>query len=94
MTRPFPGAFAYLDDDRQQRVTLWRIIPFDSHLTWPSARPGEILAVFYDGSVLVKTGTTSVLVLESEGHTFSEQDVGRRLGDGGTVRRVWDDLPT
>ena len=53
-----------------------------------------ILAVFWDGGVLVKTGATSVLVLESEGYCFSEQDVGRRLGDGGTVRRVWDALPT
>lgn len=97
VTRPFPGAFAYLDDDRDRPVTIWRAVPFDSRLTWPAARPGEIVAVFHDGGLVVRTGgtagCTSLLVQESEGHAFTPADVGRRLGTAGTPRKVWEDLP-
>jgi methionyl-tRNA formyltransferase len=94
VTRPFPGAISYLDDDRNKLIRVWRAIPFDSHLTWPTARPGEIVEVFYDGSFVVKTGDLSLLVLEADGHMFLEGDVGRRLGDGGVPRKQWIGLPT
>jgi methionyl-tRNA formyltransferase len=94
VTRPFPGAIAYLDDVRSQLVRIWRAVPFDSHLVWPNAMPGEIVEVFYDGSFVVKTGDLSLLVLESEGHRFGESDIGRRLGAGGVPRKQWTDLPS
>lgn len=93
VTRPFHGAFSFLDDDPRQKVLLWRAIPFDSHLAWPAARPGEIVQVFYDGSFVVKTGDTTLLVLESEGHAFEESDTGRRLGNAGQARKAWENLP-
>ncbi|MGI8497816.1 MAG: methionyl-tRNA formyltransferase [Gemmatimonadaceae bacterium] len=94
ITAPFPGAFGFLDDDPARRIRIWRAIPFDTHIVWPAARPGEIVNVFYDGTFIVKTGDTSLLVLESEGHPFDESDVGRRLGDLGRPRTVWSDLPS
>jgi methionyl-tRNA formyltransferase len=93
VTRPFPGAFTYLDNRADQKLMIWRGIPFDTRLQWEGAAPGEILEVFYDGSFVVKTGDSTFLVLESEGHAFTESDIGRRLGDLGTPRKVWENLP-
>lgn len=93
VTRPFPGAFTFLDDDPGKKVYVWRAAPFDTRLQWPGAAPGEIVEVFYDGTLVVKTGDSTLLVLESEGHPFTDADVGRRLGDLGTPRKTWENLP-
>ncbi len=93
VTRPFPGAFSFLDDDPQQRVMIWRAIPFDQQLLWPEAQPGEILHVFLDGSFLVRSGDSSLLIQESEGHRFSQQDIGRRFGPAGALIKIWEGLP-
>lgn len=94
VTKPFPGAFAYLDNDPATRITVWRAIPFGGLLDYPRAQPGEIVGVFYDGSILVKTGDTTLLVQESEGYEFSIDDVGRRLGHLDTPRKTWSNLPS
>lgn len=93
VTHPFHGAFCFLDDDPEQKILIWRAIPFDTHLAWPAAQPGEIVQVFYDGSFVVRTGDTTLLVLESEGRAFSENDIGRRLGHLGRPRKEWANLP-
>jgi methionyl-tRNA formyltransferase len=93
VTRPFAGAFAFLGDDPERKVTIWRAIPFDSRITWPDADPGEVLAAFYDGSFVVRTGDTSLLVLESDGPAVTDADVGARLGRLGQPRKVWENLP-
>jgi methionyl-tRNA formyltransferase len=93
VTRPFPGAFSYLDDHPAGKVFIWRAIPFDTRLQWPDARPGEIVEVFYDGTIVVRTGDGTILVQESEGHPFTHSDVGRRLGHLSQPRKVWADLP-
>lgn len=93
VTKPFSGAFSYLDDNPNQRVFLWRAIPFDTHLTWEDAKPGEIVEVFFDGTFVVQTGDSSLLVLESEGVTLTSKDVGRRFGHLGQPRKVWENLP-
>jgi methionyl-tRNA formyltransferase len=93
VTRPFAGAFCYLDDDPSQKVTIWRGVPFDTHLSWPSAAPGEIVQAFTDGTFIVKTGDTSLLVLEHEGYRIDSSSVSRRFGQLGTPRRIWEDLP-
>lgn len=94
VTHPFPGAFTFLDDDRSRRVIVWRAIPFDSHLEWPGASAGEVLEVFYDGTFVVKTGDTTLLVLEAEGGALTGADIGRRFGQAGIARKSWPDLPT
>jgi methionyl-tRNA formyltransferase len=93
VTRPFPGAFTFLDNDPGQKVFIWRAIPFDSRLTWAGSSPGDILEVFYDGSFVVRTGDDTLLVLESEGHGFHAGDIGRRFGPAGMQRKEWKDLP-
>ena len=93
VTRPFPGAFSFLDDDPDRKLMIWRAIPFDTKLQWPDAAPGGIVQVFYDGSFIVRTGDCTVLVQDSEGHTFIHTDTGRLLGPAGISRKIWDDLP-
>lgn len=93
VTRPFPGAFTYLDNDTSRKIFIWRAAPFDTQLQWPGSVPGEIVEVFYDGSFVVRTGDSTVLVLESAGHSFTHSDIGRHLGTGGTPRKVWENLP-
>ena len=56
VTRPFPGAFSFLDDDPEKKVFIWRAQPFDTRLRYPEARCGEIVEVFYDGEFVVRTG--------------------------------------
>lgn len=93
VTKPFPGAFSFLDDDPQQKVLIWKAMPFDTRLEWPGAAPGEIVEVFYDGSFAVKTADSTLLVLESEGSAFTHRDIGRKFGPAGTPRKVWENLP-
>ena len=46
VTFPFGGAFGYLNDDKDQHLTIWRAIPFDQHLLQNHGKPGRILDVF------------------------------------------------
>jgi len=93
VTRPFPGAFTFLDNDPSKKVLIWRAIPFDAKVQWPGSQPGEILEVFYDGSFVVRTGDSTLLVLESGGHAFTPADIGAFFGPAGNQRKVWTDLP-
>jgi hypothetical protein len=93
VTRPFAGAFSYLGDNEQQQLRIWRAIPFDPHLLFPSARPGEIVEVFFDGTFLVRTGDTSLLVQEHEGVAITEEHLGCVLGALGQARKEWKHLP-
>jgi methionyl-tRNA formyltransferase len=93
VTRPFPGAFSFLDNQAEKKVRIWRAIPFDTRLDWPNAVPGQVVAVFGEGAFVVRTGDSSLLVQESEGAPLTHSDVGRRFGDLGTPRKIWPDLP-
>jgi methionyl-tRNA formyltransferase len=93
VTRPFPGAFGFLDDDPARKIRIWRLIPFDTRLNWPGSIPGEILEVFQDQAFVVRTGDGTALVLESEGQVLGPADVGRRLGHLGQPPKDWGPLP-
>jgi methionyl-tRNA formyltransferase len=93
VTRPFAGAFGFLDDDPSRKLTIWRAVPFDTHITWPSAAAGEIVHVFVDGTFVVKTGDTSIFVQEYEGPPVGESHIGHRIGNLGTPRKIWENLP-
>lgn len=93
VTRPFPGAFTFLDNDPARKILIWRCIPFDTRLCWPGAVSGEIVEVYYDGSFAVRTSDSSILVQDYEGAEFTEADIGRRLGDLDTPRKLWPGLP-
>ncbi len=93
VTTPFPGAFTFLNDDFDRKITIWHAVPFDAKLAWPRAVPGQIVEVFYNGSFVVKTGDTTLLVTESEGHAFCDSDVRKRFGTAGLHPKVWENLP-
>ncbi len=90
ITKPFPGAFGFLDNDPNKKIVLWRTIPFDFQFSWPDAQAGEIVEVFYDGTFVVKTGDGSLLILESGHHKFSRNDMGRFLGTCDIPRKSWE----
>ncbi len=93
VTRPFDGAFTFLANDASKYVTLWRAIPFDEHLFADRGVPGELLHVFHGREFVVKTGTSTLLILESDGYHPTAADVGKRFGMGGRRRRVWENVP-
>lgn len=93
VTRPFPGAFSYLDNDPGKLVKIWRAIPFDRNLQWPELPPGTVVAVFVGGDFLIRTGDSTLLVQDYEGERLTEADISRRFGDLGKPRKVWDNLP-
>lgn len=62
-SRPYPGAFALLDD---YKATVWKAVPFDCFAFRDVPRnPGQILAALPSGLV-VATGTSAVWLLEAE----------------------------
>ncbi|MFC2016749.1 methionyl-tRNA formyltransferase [Chloroflexota bacterium] len=93
VTKPFPGAFSYLDDDLNKKIYIWAAQPFDTKLDYKNAKPGEIVEVFYNGMFVAKTNDSVILVTESEGHNFTTKDIGKFLGDLNKPRKHWKDLP-
>jgi len=93
VTKPFPGAFSYLNNEISRKIYLWRAQPFDTKIKYFGAKPGEIVEVFYNGMFVVKTGDSTLLVLESEGHSFTHHDIGNYLGHRNIPRKIWKNLP-
>ena len=62
-TRPFPGAFSYLESDNR-RFYFWHGHPFDSHLIFYDALPGMVIETFHDGSFLVAVWDGSVRIYD------------------------------
>lgn len=63
VTGPYPGAFTFADGNK---VFVWRGQPFDTRLSFEGAVPGEIVAVFHDGTFVVRCVDHPYLVLEWE----------------------------
>lgn len=93
VTKPFPGAFSYLDDDLSKKIYIWAAQPFDTKLDYKNAGPGEIVEVFYNSMFAVKTSDSVMLITESEGHNFTTKDIGKFLGHLNKPRKHWKDLP-
>ncbi|MDP3766299.1 MAG: formyltransferase family protein [Nanoarchaeota archaeon] len=93
VTKPFPGAFSYLDNEPNKKVHIWRAQPFDTKLAYADSKPGEIVEVFYNGMFAVKTIDSTILVTESEGHNFTVNDIGKILGHLNIPRKKWENLP-
>ena len=92
VTKPFPGAFTFFG--KNKKLYIWKAIPFDSKLRWSNFSEGKILDVFYDGTFLVKTGDSSLLILEYDGITIDKKFINRKLGNSKIKRKVWKDLPS
>lgn len=62
LTKPYPGALTILDN---QIIRIWRVIPFNIDLSGHFI-PGQIVKVFSDGEILVKTLDSYVLIMDYE----------------------------
>ncbi len=63
VTRPYPGAFTSLGG---KRINIWSGIPFDTHLRFEDAQPGEIVGVFHDNTFTVRCGDVAYYVNDWE----------------------------
>lgn len=62
VTRPFPGAFAYVNEER---VLIWAARPFDKIMDFSAFKLGEIMDIF-DNNLIVRTVDGSLLVTDYE----------------------------
>lgn len=90
VTKPFPGAFCFCGDEK---IRIWKAVPFDSHIRWDHLNPGQLCEVLYDGSFIVKTGDTSILVTDYEGVSPSNLNQVGKLHSNNTERKQWPNLP-
>ena len=65
MAAPFPGAFCYINDNHEIKVTIWEAKPFDEMMDFSMYAPGEIIDVF-DGKPIVRTVDGSIIIDEYE----------------------------
>lgn len=79
-TRPFPGAFSHRNG-AAAKTWLWKGVPFDTHLTFLGARPGDVVEVFEDGSFLVAVWDGTVYVTDWEAEDGTAPQRGDRLWD-------------
>jgi methionyl-tRNA formyltransferase len=93
VTRPFPGAFTYLNNESKKKVTIWRGIPFGPFLFANPDVPGKLLHVFTSGEFVIKTGTSAFLVQDYEGYHPKGEDTGQIFGNLGRPRKVWENIP-
>jgi methionyl-tRNA formyltransferase len=88
VTRPFPGAFTFIGNEK---VKIWKAIPFDSKILYSDAKPGEIVESFYDLSFVVKTGDTTILVQDYDGIKINRTFLGSVFHNNESVRKTWKD---
>lgn len=62
VTKPFPGAFAYVNEEK---VIIWNAVPFDQMLNFSRYCPGEVIDIF-DGRPVIRTIDGSLLINEYE----------------------------
>ncbi len=92
VTRPFPGAFAFLDDNTEMKIIIWRAQPFDTQLTY-GKKAGEIVEVFYNNQFVVATGDGTLLVTDYDGFALDDSLLGHYLGTRGIPKKIWQNLP-
>ncbi|HBX53000.1 MAG: hypothetical protein A2275_12035 [Bacteroidetes bacterium RIFOXYA12_FULL_35_11] len=95
VTKPFPGAFTFYESQNGSinKLKIWSAIPFDTHLRWDDMNCGQICECFFDGSFIVKTGDTSLLVRKHEGIEKNEIIKGLMLHSNNILRKQWVNLP-
>lgn len=70
LTKPYPGAFTYLNGNK---VFIWEAQPFDTKITYPNSKKGEIVEVFSTGNFLVNCNPGLLLVTECNTNVFTGQ---------------------
>jgi methionyl-tRNA formyltransferase len=61
ITRPYPGAFSYLENEK---VFFWNTQPFDSRITYPLAIQGEVVEVFNSKDFVVNCNSGLLLITD------------------------------
>lgn len=69
VTKPFPGAFAYLKDKEGEIVRIWDAAPFDSIINFSEYQVGEVVEI-YDQQLIVRTLDGSIIVKNYECKTM------------------------
>lgn len=59
LTKPFPGAFTFLN---KTKVSIWNAQPFDTRISYLEAVEGEVVEVFRDGEFVVNCNSGTLLV--------------------------------
>lgn len=65
VTVPFPGAFCFVNENQDMKVTIWKAKPFDEIMDFSMYAPGEVIDVF-DGKPIVRTVDGSMIIDEYE----------------------------
>ncbi len=71
ITKPFPGAFLYLNNEK---FVIWDAVPFDNILDFNTFKVGEIIDVLY-GFPLMKTLDGSLLIKKTENKNIKKGDI-------------------
>ncbi|GFI45484.1 bifunctional polymyxin resistance protein ArnA [Lachnospiraceae bacterium] len=74
---PFPGAYAWVGEGEECRITLWEAHPFDEMIDFSGYRPGEVIDIF-DGRLVVRTVDGSLLI--------DRYECGREIHPGDILR--------
>ncbi len=61
VAKPFPGAFAYINNEDGCLIRIWEAVPFDSIIDFSKYCVGEIVEI-YDGQLIVRTLDGSILI--------------------------------
>jgi methionyl-tRNA formyltransferase len=70
LTKPYPGAFSYLD---KQRINIWEAQPFDTQIDYPDVQIGTIVEKFSSGDFIVKCSSGLLLITVYDGMVKSGQ---------------------
>tara|TARA_B100000242_G_C43002608_1_gene465826 strand:+ start:86 stop:1075 length:990 start_codon:yes stop_codon:yes gene_type:complete len=89
VTKPFHGAFSFINDDETKKIVIWEAIPFDTRLDWEDKSFGEIIEIFNDNSFIVKAGDGSMLIKNYEFANNSAIATGMKLGNSSFNPKNW-----
>ncbi len=63
LTKPYPGAFSYYNDNK---VFLWKAQPFDTQISYYGAQIGEVVEVFPSGEFVINCNSGLLLVTSAD----------------------------
>ena len=69
LTKPYPGAFSFID---KQKIMIWEAQPFDTKISFPNSRYGEVVEKFSSGDFVVKCVSGLLLITSYEGNVERE----------------------
>ena len=68
LTKPYPGAFSFIG---KQKIMIWEAQPFDTKITFPDSRYGEVVEKFSSGDLVIRCMDGLLLITNYEGNVES-----------------------